>query len=61
MLHPNTDNFLESIDLAIQKSVDVGDAVLVSMAKSNNIKKVLSNDNDWNRLSGYVNVEKLVK
>jgi len=41
--------------------VDIGDAVLASIAKSNNIKKVISNDEDWDRLSDYVSVEKLIK
>jgi len=61
LLHPNIDNFLDSIDLAVKRKVDVGDAALASIAKSNNIQKVLSNDNDWSRLSDYVNVEKVVK
>jgi len=61
LLHPNIDNFLEGIDLAIKRKVNIGDAVLASIAKSNNIQKALSNDNDWSRLSDYVNVENLVK
>ena len=38
LLHPATGNFLESIDIAENRNVDIGDAVLVSIAKSNNIK-----------------------
>jgi len=61
LLHPTVSNFSESIDLAEKRNVDIGDAVLASIAKSNNIKKVISNDEDWNRLLDYVSVEKLIK
>jgi len=50
LLHPTASNFSESIDIAIQRNVDVGDAILASIAKSNNIRRVISNDEDWNRL-----------
>ena len=59
LLHPTASNFLESIDIAENRNVDIGDALLASIAKSNNIRRVISNDEDWNRLSDYVGVEKL--